>query len=146
MGLSHVTRVGWVWKRKINLGDQMKSDEELREIVILSIARIRESLPDIATQMGRVTSITIKSNRRGHANWNTGAIVLPRWLQNRDLEYIEYYIAHELAHIVAPIHSKHNHVFHAIEMLFCKVLNVELDFGPPQPGRKPAYPKKVRRI
>lgn len=53
-------------------------------------------------------TFTVKDVRRGRYHRKTNTITLPRWLEDRWTlpRYVEWYVAHELAHAVS---NEHNH-------------------------------------
>lgn len=65
----------------------------------------------------------IVDQRRGHCAYGPKEITIPTWAVKRSIDYYNYYLSHELAHVFAGNKAAHGDVF---MRAFAKICPIEL--------------------
>jgi len=105
---------------------------ELQELANYMIAE--ESLKPI--------DIQLKLVRCGRARYKTRKITIPTWAKDRGIEYLYYYLIHEVTHFICidrGIHCGHGRSFKEIEQKWLKEFGII-------PIYAKAYPKGLQNL
>jgi len=146
VGWDHVGPVGTSWghvgrtfNRDMVIIMEVERKEILAKITAVIVSELNDKVPWSRVKGLRIGATT---GKRGHAYLEKNRIVIPIWILKRSIHYIQYYVCHEIAHLVAfrdhGEREKHGVRFKAIERLFCASFDIRLAF--PERFHNRAYP------
>ena len=100
-----------------------KPNKLIREIPPLEFRDL--SLPHV------IPRVYLVDQSKGRAYIEKGFVTIPKWAETRGNEYLLYYIAHELSHILAPS-TYHDFAFYKMFIQICpeKLQHHELKYKP----------------
>lgn len=76
-----------------------RKDEQKTAELILSLVKQEPSLNSVFNLLDRADwTFSVKHQKRGYCYWGTKQISIPAWTWDHGVEYILYYLAHEMAH------------------------------------------------
>jgi hypothetical protein len=94
--------------------------------------RMHPQIVPIYREQSKQWSFWIVDSVRGYCNYRRKEVTIPKWAFARDDIYFNYYLAHEIAHILAGPQAKHGSEFMAKFISVCPIESqkFELEYKP----------------